>query len=116
MERDLFIQEDKFMGYRIGMPYFTTLLGEVFYPDDFWFDVGGILIRTSDTIEDIEEKIDLILKKDVYEELDAFHYKILSAEEITIAHPEDYEIKIPGEDAYDFFVKYLEEKSKEMDS
>jgi hypothetical protein len=105
---DFFI-EDGTENYKAGMPPFTTLLGEEFYPNSFWFDKGGILIRTNENFDEIKTKINIIAGKKVYHNFHPIRYRILCADEITFNHPDD-ETKIEGAKAFDFFVKYYYDK------
>ena len=78
MTRDLFVIDDT-KDYKEDMPPFTTLLGESYYPNSFWFNVGGILIRTSDNYEEVEQKIEKIWREysqTTYAALDTIRYKI----------------------------------------
>ena len=90
------------------MPPFTTLLGESYYPNSFWFNVGGILIRTSDNYEEVEQKIEKIWREysqTTYAALDTIRYKIDLAEGYSFKNPYDESEMISGEKMFDFLMK-----------
>jgi hypothetical protein len=105
--REIFIR-DKTENYEQGNPHFTTLLGEQFYPDDFWFPDGGIIIRTPETFKEIEKKIYQVMCDPIYSSKVNHSFIIQYTADLECKHPIEDRI-VPGIQIYDLFVKHHKE-------